>query len=327
MKQKIQKVIIIFLILFIATVVGSLFYFRWAISSSASNSDSRKIFEISQGDGKLVIAKNLSDKGIIQSEYIFLIASKIKEKSLLPGIYELSPKMSVIEILDAISSGKTKVTKITIPEGYRVEQIGQVLENKEVAKSDQFVEKASQYEGTLFPDTYYFTKETTVDNIINSMRSDFQERTKYLQVSKENLIIASIVEREAIKDEERPLIAGVYKNRIKKNMKLEADPTVQYAKDNNDLKAKTSEEKKNYKFWQVITSKDYLTVQSEYNTYIIAGLPPTPICNPGLASIKATINYQNHDYLYFLQKDGNIYPAENAAGHEKNKANVLGVKK
>jgi UPF0755 protein len=140
------------------------------------------------------------------------------------------------------------------------------------------------------------------------------------------LIIASIVEREAIKDEERPLIAGIYKNRIARGMKLEADPTVQYGKDNIELINLTSEEKLEYKFWKPITLAEYQSVDSPYNTYLIPSLPPAPICNPGLKSIEGTINYQKHNYVYFLQHDGQIYPSETLKQHNQYRKDILGAK-
>lgn len=322
MRRKIQKVLIIFFILFICAITAALFYFKWSIMKPLNNDSGSVVFEIEKGQGKLEISKKLEDKGVIRSALIFLLAAEIKNKSLLPGLYELSLNMNIIDILESISTGKTKMTKVLIPEGYRVEQIAQTLVSKNLADYDGFIAASKGEEGYLFPDTYYFSNEITEEKIVAQLKENFKRRTEDLAYSEEDIIIASIVEREAIKDEERPLIAGIYKNRLKKDMKLEADPTVQYAKDNlemNDGNANAEE----FKFWKPITSKDYLTVISDFNTYIAKGLPPAPICNPGLKSIEATINYQKHNYIYFLQKDGKIYPSENAASHEYYKETIL----
>ena len=153
-------------------------------------------------------------------------------------------------------------------------------------------------------------------------------RVGSLDVSRADLIIASIVEREAKFDEQRAQIAGVYRNRIENNMKLESCPTVNYAYDSKQVASLTAEEAKTYDYWQNISFSLYKTTISDYNTYLNSGLPPNPISNPGIMSIDAAVNYAKHDYLYFLHdSEGNIYLAETAAGHENNKAKHLNWKK
>jgi len=320
MRKIIKHVLIIFFVFFVIAVTAALFYFKWSISEPLQEAGDQVVFEIEKGQSKIQISRKLKNKGIIRSDIVFAVAAEIKNKNLLPGLYELSPAMSIIEILDSISSGKTKMTKVLIPEGYRIEQIAQTLSNKGLAEYDRFVELSKEDEGYLFPDTYYFSNEISEEKIIVAMKKNYDDRTELLNVTKEDMIIASIVEREAVNDEERPLIAGVYKNRVLRNMKLEADPTVQYAKDSIAVLNSGDRE---FKYWQPITSKDYLTVLSNYNTYVTKKLPPTPICNPGLKSIKAAIDYQKHNYIYFLHKDGKIYPSENAAQHEYYKETIL----
>jgi len=136
------------------------------------------------------------------------------------------------------------------------------------------------------------------------MQSNFTERTKDYQPSKDDIILASIVEREAKNDEDRAKIAGVFINRLEKNMYLGADPTIQYAKGD----------------WELLTSKD-LKIDSPYNTYINKGLPPTPICNPGLESIKAVKNPEKNGWYYFFHlQDGTTIFSKDAAEHDANKA-------
>lgn len=325
LRRGIKICLTLFLIAFILAVVGFLLYLDWMLKTPIGGS-TKKYFEVKKGESSFIIASNLKNKGLIRSDWIFFINNKIKGGDLLTGVYEISPGMSIKEIFAILTSGQTKIVRVTIPEGYRTEQIGQLLEEKKLGSYEEFVTKAKQYEGELFPDTYYFSPENGVDLIIEAMKENFAERTQDLKVSKEDLIIASIVEREAIKDEERPLIAGIYKNRIQKGMKLEADPTVQYGKDNEKIESLSLSEKINYHFWQKITLKEYKTVDSPYNTYLISSLPPGPICNPGIKSIRATINFDKHNYIYFLQNDGKIYPSETEAEHNQNRVNVLGVK-
>ncbi len=328
MRKAIKATITLFLILLILGVAGFLFYLNWIIHLPVQkDSNEYKIFEVKKGESTLQISERLKNKNLITSDWVFLINSKIKAKPLVTGYYNLSPSMTMLDIFNKISSGDTNIVKVTIPEGYRTEQIAKVLDEKKVVDYEGFLSSAKKYEGKLFPDTYFFPTGTEVSDVVKMMTDNFSERTKDLEVSSEDLIIASIVEREAVKDEERPLIAGIYKNRLAIKMKLEADPTVQYGKDNLEIKNLDSAAKKEYKFWQPITSADYKTVDSSYNTYLISGLPPMPICNPGIKSIEGTLNYSKHKYLYFLQNDGKIYPSETFEGHNKNRRDILGVKK
>ncbi len=323
---KITKIFLIAIAL-AATILGSLAYYSYSLLRPVDATDSRKeVFEVKTGQSSREIAAGLKSNGLVKSVWPVLAAARFINQPLIAGVYELSPNMSAIEIYKIIAAGKTRLLKVTIPEGFRIEQTGQRLDDGGLANYADFVNKAKQSEGKLFPDTYFFPAEVSVETIIKTMAANYQTKTASIQMTMEDLIIASIVEREAINDDERPLIAGIYKNRLKLAMKLEADPTVQYGKDNNSLLKLSDYEQENFKFWQPITLAEYQSVESEYNTYKFVGLPPGPICNPGLASLKAAINYQHHDYLYFLQKDGRIYPAKTEAEHNANRVKVLGVK-
>lgn len=326
MRKSIKAICTIIFVLFVLGVATFLLYFKWALDVPASSDTKQSLFEVKSGEGTFDIASRLKIRGFVHSDWIFFLDAKMKAKPLMAGIYNLSPNMTMTQIYDAISNGETDVIKITIPEGYRTEQIAQVLDANNLVKYDDFVAKAKPYEGKLFPDTYYFTPDNTQDEIIETMRDDFAQRSKDIKYTEEDLIIASIVEREAVKDEERPLIAGIYKNRIAKSMKLQADPTVQYGKDDQKILSLSGAEKAAFKFWSPITAADYQTINSPYNTYLIPELPPAPICNPGIKSLKATIDYQKSDYLFFLQDNGQIYPSATSAEHDKNRAKVLGVK-
>jgi len=227
-----------------------------------------------------------------------------KAKLFSPGVlqagnYKLNQTMSIDDMLKKFHSGDIDAFKITIPEGYRVLQIAKEIQQKAEIDSNLLIESAIGTEGTLFPDTYVFAHGLPLAKIIGEMKEDFQEKTSKLDLSHEDLIIASIVEREAITNEERPKIATVYKNRLRENMRLEADPTVRYAMDTQIyLKNKNVD----FTFWQPVTRSDINSTISPFNTYKNKGLPPAPICNPGLKSIEATINYDKgfSDYYYFF---------------------------
>lgn len=309
----------------VVSVAGAIYFFK-LINSPLPIDMSQNILEIKTGEGVRIIADRLFVKKMIRSHLAFLVIVKLRQRPLQAGIYRLSSPVSIKQVFEIISAGKTTHQKITIPEGFRVEQIAQVLARAKLVSFDDFTAKAAPFEGRLFPDTYYFAFNSTVDDIIAKMRGNFQNRTVGLNLSEEDLIIASIVEREAILDEERPLIAGVFKNRLKYKMKLEADPTVLYSRDTLALFKLSTAEKENYKFWQSLPLADYHNIDSPFNTYEIAALPPAPIANPGLASITAVQNYEKHNYFYFLQKDGKIYPSRTEEEHNRNRARILGAK-
>lgn len=293
------------------------FYIQWSFYDYHKGSAVNVFFEISEGDSWTEVCNRLEVKGLIGNEWIFLWYAKKKKGTVKAGVYRLNGAMTENEIWQKLTKGETEIKKVTIPEGYRIEQIGQVLESKGLVKLADFLVAAKGLEGYLFPDTYYFAPDKTAAEIVEAMRIDFDERTADLPLAKEDLIIASIVEREAIKDEERPLIAGVYRNRTDQEMKLEADPTVQYGKDSINFSASTSDAQQEYKFWSPITKADYQNVISGYNTYKISALPPAPICNPGLKSIEATLEYAKHDYLYFFQANGQIYLSKTFIEHQE----------
>ena len=322
-RRGIKICLIVFFIAFILAVVGSLFYLKWIINTPASGDSGKKYFEVKQGESTITISENLAERNLIKSDVIFATYVRIKSGSLMPGIYEIPKNAKMIDVYDTVSNGKTKILKFTVPEGYRVEQTGQLLEEKKLGNYEDFVSKAKKYEGQLFPDTYYISPDYTTDEIIEIMHKNYLDKVEGLKLSAEDLIIASIVEREADNDTERPIIAGIYKNRLETGMKLQSDPTVEYGKDDQNNKYTTLSKRLNYPYWQAITNADYQSVDSPYNTYLTIGLPPGPICNPGIASINATVNYTKTDYLYFIVVKGQIYPAKTYAEHKANVAKYM----
>jgi len=206
------------------------------------------------------------------------------------------------------SSLKKQDYSVTIPEGWRREQIAKVLDQAGVCSYADFMSASQGMEGYLFPDTYRFFHNTPASQVVATMTANFAKRTAGLNPTANQLILASIVEREAKYETERAPIAGVYTNRLKVGMVLEADPTVQYARDNQEAS-------ENLSYWAPITQADYHTIQSPYNTYLHTGLPPGPIDNPGLPSIIAAINPEKNSYYYFFQRNGNIYLSKTLAEH------------
>lgn len=243
-------------------------------------------FSVESGDGTRLIAANLKRENLISSAWLFSVSVYVNRWVLQSGVYSIKKDMSLHDIAGLIHSGKVEEYLVTIPEGYRATQIDELLVKKGMIKKGDFTQIAAYNEGQLFPDTYNFTAETTAQDVLVKMLENYKKKTKDLSITSQNLILASIVEREAKLDQDRSKIAGVYFNRLAIGMKLDADPTIQYGKGS----------------WAPITRADYKNFQSPYNTYLYAGLPPTPICNPGIKSIQAVLKPEKNDYFYFFHK-------------------------
>lgn len=217
------------------------------------------------------------------------------------GSYKLSPSMNLQEITDTLKHGTLDVW-VTFPEGVRAEEVADILSKNIGGVDDAFRQKLIANEGYLFPDTYLIPRDANADLIIRMMRNNFDKKTASLPVASntsklgEDVIIASLIEREAKNAQDRPLVSSVIHNRLEAGMPLELDATVQYALGKTEGK-----------WWKQVTSDD-LKINSSYNTYKNAGLPPTPICNPGLSSIKAAENPANTNYLFYVSdKNGNLH--------------------
>ena len=300
-----KKALTIFLFVFILAIASFLLYFKWQISRTMAGSGKKMEVKIEKGESTPEIAENLEGKNLITSKTVFYLYMKFKEKTIKAGDYLLPNNLSIVQIAGILENSEHQVKKTIIPEGWRNEQIAVYLSQHAELPPDEFLVAAKGNEGKLFPDTYDLTDEPTVSEVIGKMSDDYNKRTASLEVSEDTLILASIVEREAANDAERADIAGVFANRLKLGMKLEADPTVQYQKDTNNY---PSAELLNFKFWQKLESGDFKKIQGAYNTYQNLGLPPAPICNPGLASIKAALSPSKHNYYYFFHDaDGKIY--------------------
>lgn len=308
--------VIFFKLFLVAGIIGLVIFLKYPKTTSSSDSIT---VEIKKGEGVRQIAARLSEKNIIDNQYSFIFYVFWHKKALQEGIYLFQPHQKVAAVYQKLSTGKVSQQKITIIEGWRTEQIAQYLRDKKIIEYDDFVRAARNFEGKLFPDTYFITLKPTVDSLISQMVDNFNQRTSQLNPSRDQLILASIIEREAKRDEDRAIISSVFYNRLAKGMKLEADPTVQYAIDNERLEKVSADEIASFEFWQKLSSGVVKTVVSPFNTYRAAGLPPAPISNPGLKSVQAAVNPASSDYLYFLtDKDGVAHFARTKAEHDVN---------
>ena len=267
----------------------------------------------------------LKNEGIIRSRFALLVLGKVtmKDRQIRPGYYNLSASMTPLQIFDKLIKGKSIYYTVTIPEGYTLEDIKLKLKETglvndqswEIVYDKDFLMSLDIYapslEGYLFPDTYYFAKGTEPTTIfktmVQRMRENFDQpllkRASEIGMSENDVLtLASIIEKEALLDSERPIISAVYHNRLKKHIRLQADPTVVYG-------IRT--------YSRVITKKD-LKRKTPYNTYVIKGLPPGPIASPGLKSIRAALYPAKVNYLYFVSKnDGSHYFSRTNAEHAR----------
>ncbi len=261
--------------------------------------------EIPSGIPAIKIADILKENGIIESKLWFKICLKLSGAAplLRSGTFALNKNTASSEVIWRLTNDSgAMLHRVKIPEGWRIEEIAEELfRNGIIADPDEFTltARAQALEGYLFPSTYFLRKEMTAQEVIDIMTSEYKRNIAPLIVNSgtkmtegQILTIASIVEREAVQDDERPRIAAVYLNRVKIGKRLEADPTVQYALGFNDF------EQRHWK--KGLTLKD-LRYDSPYNTYRYNGIPPGPICSPGINSVRAVLYPQaDFDALYFV---------------------------
>ena len=279
------------------------------------NDQTKKIVIINSGQGFKSFSEKLHKDGIIKDLYKFNLFARIKgyDKKVKAGEYILSPSMTPYKILQILVAGKVYLHKITIPEGYNIRQIASITAKAGLCAETEFIGSATDssfvqnegidaetFEGYLFPDTYFFSKDVSPGKIISTMvkkfrsvfTSTFKEQTKKLGLSIHQILtLASIIEKETGDPEERFVISSVFHNRLKKKMRLESDPTVIYGIKGFDGNIK----------------KRHLGTSTPYNTYKIKGLPPGPIANPGIKAIEAALFPADTDFLYFVSKKDNTH--------------------
>lgn len=295
---------------------------------------------IAEDEDPGAVADTLAEAGLIRSKFLFTAQMQISRQGFTPGTYQLRKGMSGQQIIDRITRGETEVVaqsndgeeeeeaepqgqtlggagdafEITIPEGWRIEQIAEEYERQggeggaeafleAVANVDRSrydflasVPPDASLEGFLFPDTYNFVEGNPaanvaqmLDNFAAQVPPEWRSRADEMGDLYTVVTLASIVEREAQVAEERPTIAGIYLNRLDEGWRLDADPTIQYAIGERDGE-----------WWPKLSREDLEVTESPYNTYKVDGLPPGPIANPGRASIEAVLYPEATDYMYFV---------------------------
>ena len=271
------------------------------------------IFSVKKGENLYQIAKNLEKEGLIKSRFFFIlyVVANGKEKKLKAGEYFLSPSMNIPDISKKIVVGDIAKIKVTIPEGYTVKDI----ENKLNLKLP-----GENLEGYLFPDTYYFPARVSAQEVVKIMKENFERKIAPLQPEierqgktiEEIIIMASLIEKEVYNTKECPdcknLVSGILWKRLKNRMPLQVDATITYITGKKTTK---------------IPIED-LKIDSPYNTYKYLGLPPAPICNPGLESILAALYPKESEYWYYLTTpEGKVIFSKTLTEHNINKAKYL----
>lgn len=322
--KSIKTYSIIIAVLFLAFLVYYFYSYHIPHPRSDFSSDETRYLIVKRGETLSNIAANLRDIGAISSKADFIFFGRLmgKGSKMKSGRYAVGPSDSIADIIRKISRGEAAPFNITIPEGFTMAETGRLLENaigldldefkrivKDTALLDSLGIESENLEGYLSPSTYNFFYEDDATDVVQKMTENFiatlpdsfEIKANQLGLTfHEAVTLASLVEEEAMIDSERPLIASVFLNRLRKRMRLECDPTVIYAMgglnrplNRNDLKYK-----------------------SPYNTYQVFGLPPGPISNPGVKSLEAAVNPADENYLFFVARgDGSHVFSYNHRDH------------
>jgi UPF0755 protein len=303
--------VIPFLLAFLLTAVGIRTYLQSIPPATSGIVTTPTVVYIKPKTGVQDIAMMLRDAGVIRSTWAFLATAYLQGslKRLQSGEYEFHSGMTLLEILQKLESGRVVTHQVTVPEGFTAEDIARLLASEQLVDAERFVVlahdpavaarlnvPATRLEGYLFPDTYRLTRGMGEEEIIRIMVTrfqqalpqDFEQHADRLDMDLHEIVtLASLIEKEARLDAERPLISAVFHNRLRQRMPLQSDPTAVYL-----VLRKPGR----------ITASD-LQRKTPYNTYVVQGLPPGPIASPGLASIRAALNPAPVNFLYFVAKN------------------------
>ena len=293
-------------ILTIITLSLTYFLYQWSLKPVDQENTSTQVFVIPQGQSAQTIAKRLEDQNLIKNHLAFklLVSKKDYGNKLQAGDFKLSPSMDLETILESLTHGSLDFW-ITFPEGLRVEEYAKKLSKEIDIDINEFILLAKPHEGRLFPDTYLIPQTASSKDIVTLLTSTFDKKSPTQKTS--DIILASLIEREAKHNKDRFLVSSVLHNRIELSMPLQIDATIQYAIGSPPL------------WWKKDLTFQDLKIDSPYNTYLNLGLPPQPIANPGLASLEAVLRPPKTDYLYYVSdSSGYNHYATDLEGHQQN---------
>lgn len=316
-----MKKLLVLLIIFLMLLLTARGWWNLQLAAVSSNKTTKNVI-IAKGKSLNGISQQLKEENLIRSQLVFNLYTRQQglAAKLSAGTFRLSPSMSTPQIIKMLSAQPSEVW-ITLIEGWRVEEMAEKLNKELGVKQEEFLKVAK--EGYMFPDTYLFAPDVKASQVAQRLKATFNERFSDHLKSKikaqgltveEGVILASIVEREARTDRVRAEAASILLKRLKIDMGLNADATLQYA-------LGYQEDEKSW--WKRHLTAEDKKVDSPYNTYLHKGLPPTPICNPSLASLQAVADADpSTPYLYYYHDSkGNSHYAKTLEEHNQNIAN------
>lgn len=315
-----MKKLLLALAFVLGIMVAGYIVYREGILPVDKNDTSTKTIIVKKGDTTNTIANTLYVEKLIRNRVVFFFVVKQLgiEKNMQAGDFSLSPSMNTFDIATALTKGSIDVW-VTIPEGLRKEEISEILaKDLPNFSTADFLSKAE--EGYLFPDTYLLPKDANADKVIEILAKTFNEKysaelqakaKKLGLTTKEVIVLASLVEREAQRAEDRQPMASVLLRRLNEPMRLQIDASVQYA---------IGYDREEQTWWKKGLTVEDLQTDSPYNTYTRDGLPLGPICNPGIAAIEAVLNADpNTPYVYYVNDvDGKLHFSRTLEEHEAN---------
>jgi len=317
--------LLVFVLLLLLCAAGA--YYLWFAPFGPS---AAQLITVAPGSSVAQIGSTLQRKGIVRNRVGFELLARAKHGTLKAGVYRFDHPAPMTEVYRRLHTGDVYTVTLTIPEGYNIFDIAAAVEKAGLGPRDAFLAAerqdtalvrdysphADSLEGYLFPDTYRLAPNMTPDQILGEMVAHFTQETAALGLNAETpekisatVILASLIERETPVSDDRPMVASVFVNRLAQNMPLDTDPSVIYA----------ALLEKRYR--GAIYASD-LKANSPYNTYVHAGLPPGPICNPGIPSLKAAMHPAKSNYLYFVSDPQNPGHSRFAATLQEHRKNV-----
>ncbi len=316
----------IFFIIVAVAGTGLIFHLSSFSRTPVSISPPGVVFHVKPGQPLEQITSNLHNEGVVSSRFLFKLLVRFKgaDTRIHAGEYAFSGNITPEQVLHILTSGKVRLHKITVPEGLTIEETGQIFGNAGFCKTDTFSRLArdtgfirscgletDSLEGYLFPETYFFPVQASCELILSTMVQRFhdiytrewEQKGNDMGFTRHEIVtLASIIEKETSKADERPVISSVFHNRLEKGMKLQSDPTVIYGIDNFDGNI----------------TRRHLTTRTPYNTYAIKGLPPGPIASPGKLSIQAALEPESTPFLFFVSRnDGSHYFSKTLKEHNR----------
>lgn len=296
----------------------------WFLVYAPYGPSSETFVDIAPGTGTVGIAEQMQQAGIIRNKYAFEVLKEWRGGSLKAGEYRFDHPAPLLEVYARLHKGDVYTKTVVIPEGFNIFDIAQAVASAGLGSSAEFLAAERQHteliarwspgatslEGYLFPDTYKFSRHATPVQMLSAMVKRFGQEAALLGLQggdvARTVTMASLIEKEVAIDAERPQVASVFENRLAAGMLLQTDPTVIYASLLNGT-------------WTGVIHQSELHADSAYNTYVHEGLPPGPICSPGVAAIKAALHPATTDYLYFVAgADGSTRFARTLDEHSAN---------